>query len=500
MLFVPHFAQGCGAKWTLPINHFPGVDRHGYVAYSEQIGELDLGEGFSLPLIIDFQSDRNITSPYLGEGWFFSLDSKFVQIDTNRFLLIQPDAWIRSFHRANENETTLKGQGGWLAKIKGQLTEVYPDCGWKLLFKNGKILSITNPANRQIDFIYRDGRVVEVQEKGISRLKVEFDEVKEKVVALTFNHKRIEIRHGQRPIVDVVAGRNLISRMGRCVSEIHTPSEKKGYLFSTNLSIQPTLEISKEGRVERTFAWDPKSRQILLGDGWRYNIVPSATKEANAAIERTSADGRVREFWHRDRANRREIVQNKGGPIMVTTWFPPSLFKPSIGNQQRIRKVEELVAGKARLKYSASYDEQGVLLREVHRSGIIDEYEWREGGRSVASITRKKDGNVLSIKKYGVDGKRSSYEVVGQRMVTYEDLQGGGRRAVIHFAAKGGGYDLANQEVRLYSSKGELEKKIGVRGGVWTYAREGANGLITAYLNGKRLGIDRDVRDSGKVK
>ncbi|HEX4141806.1 MAG TPA: hypothetical protein VHY09_15770, partial [Candidatus Methylacidiphilales bacterium] len=81
---VPLSALGCGLDWTLPQAHFEGVEEHGYVAYWEKIGEIELGDGVVLPVHIGFNSHREASSPVLGKGWIVALLESHVEpIDEN---------------------------------------------------------------------------------------------------------------------------------------------------------------------------------------------------------------------------------------------------------------------------------------------------------------------------------------------------------------------------------------------------------------------------------
>src|SRR5438045_3848946 len=73
-------ASACGINWRIPTTYFENVDEKGYACYSERVAEIDLGGGLKLPLIVNFQSERESISPYLGKGWVLALfESRIVQ-------------------------------------------------------------------------------------------------------------------------------------------------------------------------------------------------------------------------------------------------------------------------------------------------------------------------------------------------------------------------------------------------------------------------------------
>ena len=170
-------ASGCGLDWALPRNHFEGVTSQGNVSYWEKIGEVDCGDGLVLPLHINFNSRRDggAPSPYLGEGWMLALlESKFVQEGEDRFNMIQPDGLNNLFLRAAPGGNVLNGSSGWKAEIQGDTITAWASCGWKIVFTNEHITSMTTPKGRRLAWVYEGERVSELREGSATRLKVEY--------------------------------------------------------------------------------------------------------------------------------------------------------------------------------------------------------------------------------------------------------------------------------------------------------------------------------------
>src|SRR5690606_36257129 len=120
------------------------------VSYWEQIGDLEFGQGLTVPLIINFNSNRASSSPYLGAGWLLPLfEASFLETELGRFTLLQPDGAKRAFSRSSALNGVLRGSGNWLAQVQGDEITAWADCGWSLTFNKGRISSIRTPDRRE---------------------------------------------------------------------------------------------------------------------------------------------------------------------------------------------------------------------------------------------------------------------------------------------------------------------------------------------------------------
>lgn len=353
-------SYGCGIDWNVPVTHFEGVDSRGHVCYSEQIAELDLGDDLRLPLIINFRSDRENNSPYLGKGWILALlDSSFVQTGENAFQMIQPDGWVRPFYRGKTSDSVLDGGPGWKAEIQGNTIVAWAGCGWKLTYTKGKLTRINTPKSRELELIYSAGKVTELREKGATKLTVEFDPVNGEARALIFGAKRLEIALAERPRVQVVAGQNVVAGMDSSLRRVSSPAEgvAQEFEFAVNDKVQPTLKVHGKNASERAFVWNPATKLIIADAGWSYQIISSqGLVGSNAAIERVNPRGQS-EYWLLDGQKGQEITQGVDGVKTIRSWFVSGVLA---GRQREIKKIEN---GAERITYQATYDEKGTLLR-----------------------------------------------------------------------------------------------------------------------------------------
>lgn len=353
-------ARACGVVWAVPVNHFDGVNEQGYVSIWEEVEEVDFGklngESLKLPLIINFRSNRASNSPYLGNGWMLALlESHIHQVDENRFILVQPNGLQRWFWRGKPTESTLRGQGGWMAEINGDTVSAWADCGWRLDFVNGRIVSMTTPKNRRLEFAYNGGMVAEIRENGVTKLAIVSDS-SGKFRTLVFNGKQIEVEMGEKPRIDQIAGLNTIGSIESSFRKFTGSQQSTStYDFAVDSKVAPTMIIDSGTVSERVIGWNPQSRRINTDGEWRYEIEPSVGY-GNASILRTNEENQS-ELWHYDASKGEEIIQALNGSRVITTRFV------SGAASGKIRKKVQIRNGISEVVMSASYDPNGKLIR-----------------------------------------------------------------------------------------------------------------------------------------
>lgn len=377
LLSVAAPAFGCGLSWKVPTTHFNGVNSQGYVSYSEKIGDLDLGNNQIIPLIITFKSSEQGTSPYLGKGWKLNLlESGIVQTGEDTFVMLQPDGWTNLFRRDSASSTTLRGSAGWRAEISGDTITAWPDCGWKLQFRKGRIATLTTPDNRKLEFAATATGVTAIRENGATLFSVETTD-KNEVRALTFNGKRMVITQGDKPRVQRIAAQNVVAGIDQSLESIESSDgPTKKFEFAVNKDIEPTLKIVGKDAKERLIIWDPATQRMRADGDWRYAIKPGVEIDSNAAITRTTAAG-VNEYWFLDPANGKETTQTKNGPMIVNSWFTSGTLAG------KLRNIESTAGGHTEKLLHLDYDEQGRPLRKLLPKGMIQTYDYGSNGKKV---------------------------------------------------------------------------------------------------------------------
>lgn len=290
-----HGAQVCGIDWSLPKNHFDGVNEFGFVSVWESIGSIDLGNGLVLPLNANFRSDRNTSSPTLGSGWHLGLlDANIVQIDEHTFMMFDPAGPFRFFWRDAKNPTILVGSGGWKAEIRGDTITAWADCGAKLVFHKGRIVSM-QIKDKALTYKYQNGEVSEIQDGNTPILKVEKAPNGEVTGLALANNQKIQIECGERPRVQVVNDQQIVSGVEPSLNKVTKPDGTTvTFAYAVDDKLNPTMKLGN-----RLTTWNPSTRIMISDGGWIYDIKPSEDRFANAAIGRKNNHGE-KESWFCD--------------------------------------------------------------------------------------------------------------------------------------------------------------------------------------------------------
>jgi len=406
-------SQACGLSWQVPQDHFPGVNGHGFVSYFDKLSELDLGQDLKLPLIINFDSSNEKSSPYLGKSFtLFLLESNIVQNSDNSFMATFPDGSLNLFIRDNVEDTVLKGSAGWKGEISGDTINVYAPCGWKITYYKGRILCIVTPTNRKLEYVYSGQTVTAIRENGDAKLTVEENNDGEGKV-LSFNGGHTEITLGQKPRVQNIAGQNVIEGIDRTLKTIKLASGiNKNFEFAVNDKIQPTLKITGASSKEQLFIWNPVNKLIISDNDWQYNIVNGANVNSNAAIERSSVR-RGNEYWFYDHDGEQEVSRGLDGRQSITKWFTSGIL------QGKLREKETVTNGVMTIVYRASYDESGALIRETFVNGDVITYQKNKNG-----TTMIKNGVPYMSTVHNVNGtiaKEIFYDQKTEKLYSYEN-------------------------------------------------------------------------------
>jgi hypothetical protein len=394
-----HLVQGCGVDWKIPANHFDGVNETGKLSLWESLGKLPVDDNLTIPLVVNF-SPANGYSPYLGDGWTIPLlESKVVQIDERKFLLIQPDGITRQFWRSKPDDLTLKGQGNWAGEISGSVITLWASCGWKLTFREGKLGSIKTPQNKTLTLHYKSGRVSEIQEDGREILRVNDDPGSGEITGITYGKNHIDLKLAPRPIVQVIQGHRVVQKLEKSLHSI-SPSDGSQitYNFEVDKDVRPLLKTSD--KKDQEFVWDPVNGQIVTDGQWTYSVIPGDYLFANSHIERTNSQGQS-ESWFYDSYKGIRIEKNITGITTTTQWFASG---PAKG---KLRQISQKSADSVELVTKFSYDDMGRLIRRINPDSQTTRYEYDQGFKYVffGSI---RDGDLYS-KTFTTNGKLIDY-------------------------------------------------------------------------------------------
>ncbi len=358
-LLLPTSAPACGLDWTLPTNHFDGVNEQGYVSYWEKIADADLGDGLVIPLNINFNSHRETSSPTLGKGWMVALLESHVEpIDENAMKVIMPDGWNFYFLRTANTENW-GGNAGWIGQTDGSRFTITAPCGWRVKFDSGKIQEIDSPQGRTISYKYNGPVATEVDIDNKPFVQVESNPATGVAQDLLIAGQKITIAQDQRPRIQSVNNQNLITGFDPCLSQLQYPNGKtETFSFATPKDLTPTLAITNSDQTHRSFIWDASTRQIKTDGVWAYTL---SHEPSDVLISRTNASGQ-RETYANDAADGKLTVLDIDGAKTITSRFVNA--GPLTG---RIRKIEKITGRTTQIVYLASYDSDGSLIREIRQ-------------------------------------------------------------------------------------------------------------------------------------
>lgn len=376
---ISPLAAGCGLDWTLPVNHFDGVEEHGYVSYWEKIGEIDLGDGLVIPVNINFNSHREADSPYLGKGWIVALLESHVEpLDENKVKVVMPDGWNFYFQR-DGNTDTWHGNAGWVGETTGAHFTIAAPCGWRIRFDGGKIQEIQGPKNQTLSYKYNGSVATEVEVNGKSCIEAETSGGSGGAASLVLADRKIDISVGQRPDVAAKQGQNLVAGFDPALSRLQwADGRSETFTFGTDAGLNPNLVITSPEGSRRAFTWNATTRQIKADGSWLYHVEQI---DDHMKFERTSVDG-LTENYEADDARGVTTISGEGGKEIATYRF---VSGPLAG---RVRKIEEQANGSRITLYSASYFPSGIIMREAFYPDRVRTYS--ETGRLLKETTGSK--------------------------------------------------------------------------------------------------------------
>lgn len=399
----------CGVDWDLPTNPYENVNELGAVSYWDQIGELKLGDT-SIPLNINFRSDRPGASHALGEGWSLALlDANVFQVDERTFVLYEPGGRFRLFWRDSKNPSILNGQGNWKAEVKEDTLTAWTECGAKLVYRQGRIASVS-VKGKTIEYVYANKQIIGLTEDANFLLKVETDPTTGSVKALNLrDFGRIVIEKIKQPKIKSISSKNVIAGFTESLGKLTFPDgTSKVFEYPLDERVLPAIRVPSGTTIE----WNSTSRLVSQEGDWKYDVKPSQEFMQPAAIKRVSRNG-LSEFWHQDSKAGKIIVQNIDGVTTEKSYFTSGSL---IGLH---RKTSVTRKGKSEETYSASYDEKGRLIREV-KDDIEMRYIYE--GDTIKSL---KNGAIVSTEIQSVDGRRETNYPDGTSVIQLNRQAGG---------------------------------------------------------------------------
>lgn len=339
MLAGAAYGYGCGMSLTQPVNRFPDVNDQGFISYWRHVGEIDLGDGKVLPLLLNFRSNMPQASAFLGDHWHIpALEARIDPIGPGEFMMTEPDGWRLTFRCAKPGDSVWYGSGGWLAEVKGDEVQAWAPCGWRLTFKGGRIAEIGTPAGRSIVYDYADGRLRSIRRDGA-----------ELVAIKPAGEAGWEIQTAGRVIT---LGRTL--QGGQSAWYVRSADERIDVERAAAEPGGAGLAV-RDGNGTHHIEWDASTLAARKSGTTRFNV----TKSGNGLRIETYRNGVISEVWERDPSRGYELVGTSDGKATETRRF---IHGPSAGRTSSIRRIDE--AGRKVAVYEAIIDARGEVVGE----------------------------------------------------------------------------------------------------------------------------------------
>jgi len=367
---VSSFAACGGDAWTVPKDHFDGVDNFGFVSYWDKIADIDIGEDQPLPLVIGFKSNRERSSPYLGHGWVMPLlDSYMVQTGENTFEIMKPTGYTSGFGRDPKTATAIGGVQGWKGEIGSNTIKVWAPCGWSLTYTLGRLTEMGTPKGKrilvkrdlsgQVDDVTMDGRVLVKVVKGLGG----------KLEGLEVEGQKLAIAMGEKPRVQNLAGKNVIAGKDMSLASISTgeasPMPFRAFEYGVDTGIQPTMTVKTHDQGEREIVWHPTNYFIVSDGKWKYHTKPSGAFGQYSAISRTNENNQV-EGRSIDPSKGIEEILYLDGKTKLIRRFTSGIFAGSL--REIVVKMPDKPDYEQR---KFLYSENGQILRDVRNNGAL---------------------------------------------------------------------------------------------------------------------------------
>jgi len=373
-------AYSCGIDWAVPKSHFEGVSSQGYVFLVKELGSIKLASGTDLPLRAIFRSESNLSSPFIGHGWEIPLlESRVVQKNERFFRVVEPSGWFRLFWRDDKDPSILHGQGNWKGIVRDQSISLIADCGSRLEYQEGKLVSM-QIKDEKLQIIRSPDGTARIQQGASTLLSIgpgTSNKQVELTLGIAFKRKLILT---ERPLVELVDNKAFIGKQALSLGGADLPDGNRvDFTYGVDESLNPTLTFGKH-----FLSWNPAPRLILADETWKYDV-KSFPKTETVAIERRDSKGKS-EFWHLDQSKGTETKRDVSGKETITTSFVSGKLAG------KVRKREEVVNGVNKVVYQARYNEQGIRFQEIINGGTLD-LHYNDKGR----LTKKTDSSGKTV-------------------------------------------------------------------------------------------------------
>jgi len=396
-------ASDCGGWMRQPSLHFPHISSDGSLYFSDKLIEIPIGSDLSLPIIVNFDNTRFNQSPYVGDGWRVALFESFVySVDERRKHVVMPDGHRFVFLKKRDN--FFVGNQGWVGKRDGDRFEIAAKCGSNgLVFERGYLSEISSGDDLAVLVRDDDGRVTSIVD-GDGR-EVAFCRFDEGRLAELVSGKA-SLRMYQDVIVPDIVDRERVLEYSNSPSLLRIDVVHDGVVVSERTYERhygrelDGLRVSRARGSLFDFSWDPKT-SIVLNDGtWRYQVIEV---DGSDGVERRK-DGDV-EVYVNNRDKGFEITKRAGQRYQRKQFYTRGMLKNKTRSIEYLDEGSELEDANWAPGITRSYDEDGILIREIDHEAKTELLRLDHGDGGYVMRLQTTAGDPLSEVTYGVGGK-----------------------------------------------------------------------------------------------
>jgi len=383
---------------SAPSGGLGAANMYGYLSIWRQVDDvgLQLDKDSYLPLRYEFSSDSKV-SGILGPGFYcpmFEAKNVLIREQMMRaFLPCGKGLYLRrNVVDPNKFQTV---DGEWIGYLNGDDFTIWRDDGWKLVYHQNRLSSLTSDENHIFTWSYSNGMPSSVSEDNHEIITVE-PNVAGQVAAFIFNGKRYEVAYAERPLTQVLMGQVAIKEIDQALSSFGYPDGKSDtFKFTLTPDRVPTLTFTDRDGQSTLYSWDTATDYLVTEKGtqgdWTYKVGEITQDFGLPPISKIGIDGKMEGVTVDTKMG---IFTTQGTDGVTTVKHVFETPGPLYG---KIQKIEQISGKTTSLVYRASYDEAGRLIREMDDKGFSKCYTYDDAGKLIGkSLLKTKNSQILA--------------------------------------------------------------------------------------------------------
>jgi YD repeat-containing protein len=483
-------ACSCAAEWREIVGHgsynLGYTDGQGRFNLWWDIAPIKFND-WELPVRVNYLAGR--PDGPAGPGWYFPLlEGRAVQ---------KSETWIQvdmpggdGIHLMRKKDGTFGSEDKrYSATFADMVLDIQGPKGVKMKFVKGFIQKLSyksdNGRDSAVEWRYDAGKLRTIEEEGFgSRFAVEYSQPDGRPSSFLINGRQYPLEYGDVPVPLATEEVVILKGLTPSMVGIFYPDGKQDHF---DLALTPEGEMQTKTKdvnaKELEFKWDPKTGRLKTDGSYLYSLINSGDAAAPVVARTNSAGQQEYKFFNREKG------------VMVTkplTGFAKKhyLIMAPGKSYLKARKIEELTDKGPKEVMRRSFDESGVLLREVTPSGQTD-FTPDEKGRLKEA---KRGDEVLWTKQYDEEDRVKEHRVAGRSKTSFKYLPDGRREETVVKArpgTNGVGDDIFDESTKEVLIKDLLNR---------TVSRTDAKGVRWGYEFTKSGKLETVLRNEGTYK